>query len=236
MAKLGIIGGLGPMATAYFMELIIKMTDASNDQEHLPMLVYHCPNIPDRTEYILDNSQPNPLPQIVAAGKALASLGADTLAIPCITAHCFHKEIEQQTNIQTLNAICDSAVLFKKLGIQKVGIMATSGTLKCNLFQNTFTQYGIQTVFPSAEDQNAVMDLIYNDIKKGKEPNMDRFASVKNNLIKSGSETVLLGCTELSLIKKEFGVDQNVMDILEILAASAITACGKKIRKQYILS
>ena len=62
MKKLGIIGGMGPMATIVFMQKIISMTDASSDQEHIEMVVEHCPDIPDRTGYILDHSKPDPLP------------------------------------------------------------------------------------------------------------------------------------------------------------------------------
>ena len=62
---LGVIGGLGPIATAHFMELLIRMTEAGTDQEHLDMIIYSRPSIPDRTGYILDQSRPNPLPEMI---------------------------------------------------------------------------------------------------------------------------------------------------------------------------
>ena len=86
---LGIIGGLGPMATARFLELTVRMTEASRDQDHLEAILLESPSIPDRTAYILDRSNPSPLPPIVALAKKLESLGAGCLAIPCITSHYF---------------------------------------------------------------------------------------------------------------------------------------------------
>ena len=68
---LGVIGGLGPIATAHFMELVINMTDVQTDQEHLPMIVYNMPFIPDRTAHILDHSQPSPLPDMLKIGQTL---------------------------------------------------------------------------------------------------------------------------------------------------------------------
>ena len=86
---LGVIGGLGPIATAHFLELVINMTDARCDQEHLDMIIYNTPSTPDRTAYILDNTRENPLPQMLDFGKRLAGQGADCIAIPCCTAHYF---------------------------------------------------------------------------------------------------------------------------------------------------
>ena len=105
MALLGVIGGLGPMATACFMELVTGMTDAATDQEHLRMLVYSAPDIPDRTQFILGQSDRSPLPGIVEVGRALTAMGADVIAIPCMTAHYFHREIAGQVPARILNAI-----------------------------------------------------------------------------------------------------------------------------------
>ena len=93
---LGVIGGLGPMATAYYMELVIQMTDASCDQEHLNMIISSRPGTPDRTRYILGLSDENPAPVMIDAGRWLVAEGAEILAIPCITAHYFQKQLEEE--------------------------------------------------------------------------------------------------------------------------------------------
>ncbi len=97
--RLGIIGGLGPMATAYFMELLINMTDAKCDQDHLEMIIYNCPSIPDRTAYILGKSNANPVVPIIKIGKKLKEQNVDCISIPCITAHYFHDEIEEKNGL-----------------------------------------------------------------------------------------------------------------------------------------
>ena len=87
---LGILGGMGPAATAYFMDLLVRMTQADTDQEHLDILVCHAPSIPDRTGYILDHRKENPLPAMVDYGNKLCTIGAEAIAIPCVTAHYFY--------------------------------------------------------------------------------------------------------------------------------------------------
>ena len=118
MKTLGVIGGLGPMATAYFMQLVIEMTDAVTDQEHIPMIIYNCPQIPDRTGYLLGKSKENPGPQIIACGRKIAEAGAELIAIPCITAHALYPEIEKEMNIPVLHIIRETAAYLKKEGIQ----------------------------------------------------------------------------------------------------------------------
>ena len=99
MKRLGIIGGLGPMATAYFLRLIVEMTDAKTDQEHIEVLLHSKPQIPDRTRYILGLSEENPMPELLAVGKSLTAQGVEVIAIPCITAHFFQKQLEEKIYI-----------------------------------------------------------------------------------------------------------------------------------------
>lgn len=132
--RLGIIGGLGPMATAYFMELLINMTDAKCDQDHLEMIIYNCPSIPDRTAYILGKSNANPVVPIIKIGKKLKEQNVDCISIPCITAHYFHDEIEEKTGCKVMHAIRDTSYMLKEAGLTKIGIMATDGTIQSRIF------------------------------------------------------------------------------------------------------
>lgn len=223
------------MATAYFMELVTSMTDAATDQEHLRMLIYSAPDIPDRTGYILGNSSQSPLPGIVEAGLALKSLGADVIAVPCITAHYFHKEIEAQLGVRVLNAIHDSAQLLYDSGIKTVGLMATEGTVRTGLFQNELDKRGISLVIPDEREQSAVTSLIYDDIKQGNAAHMDAFYRVKDGLLQKGAEVVILGCTELSVIKRDNDTGDRVLDVMDVLVSAAITACGKNVKQERLL-
>lgn len=221
------------MATAYFMELVTAMTDAATDQEHLKMIIYSAPDIPDRTDYILGKSTDSPLPGFVQAGISLKTLGVDLLAIPCITAHYFHNEIESQVGVKTLHAIWETADLLAESGVSRVGLMATDGTIQSGLFQTALLQRGITPILPSEAGQRGVMSLIYNDVKQGKAPDMTLFNAVCDELFDSGAQVILLGCTELSVIKRDHVLGEGILDVMEVLAKSAITACGKQVRPQF---
>lgn len=226
MKRLGIIGGLGPMATAYFFQLIIEMTDAGKDQEHIEILIHNRPQIPDRTNYILGNSDENPLPELIEVGKGLVRQGAQVVAMPCVTAHFFQQTLEAEIQIPVLNAITETAEYLKMEKIQKVGIMATDGTVESKLFQSILEENGIGCVIPEREAQSDVMHLIYQNVKAGKAMEMDRFERVSKQLFDKGAEVILLGCTELSMAKKDHGIGKGFLDVLEVLARKAVLACG----------
>ncbi len=230
---LGVIGGLGPMATAYFMELVTDMTDAATDQEHLQMLIYSAPSIPDRTRYILDNTSKNPLPEMLRIGNVLAQQGAEQIAIPCVTAHYFFEELESGIPIPVINGVRETALHLKNYGITKAGIMATDGTVKSRVFHRELEKQGIEAIVPSADRQADVMSLIFDDIKAGKPADMTKFAGIAKQLQDNGAQAIILGCTELSLIKRDHAIGPGFLDAMEILAQQAIVQCGKPLKENY---
>ena len=232
MKKIGIIGGLGPMATAYFMQLITQMTEAQSDQEHIESIVISKPGIPDRTNYILGKSDENPIGEIAAIGECLEKMGADMVAIPCITAHYFHDELEQRINIPVIHAIKETALYLKQYDVKKVGLMATDGTIQCQLFQKILAEHGIESVVPDAHGQNGVMRIIYDNVKAGKEVDYDAFERISQALRADGAQVILLACTELSLLKKESTLSAGYLDVMEVLAKKVVESCGQ-LRKEY---
>ncbi|SOB96185.1 cysteate racemase [Pseudobutyrivibrio ruminis] len=231
MKKLGIIGGLGPMATAYFMRRIIEMTDAATDQDNIEMVIYNSPSIPDRTGYILDNTKESPLPKIIDLANRLELQDVDYIAIPCITAHYFHQQIAKSVDVPVSNGIREAADYLSEHGIKKVGIMATDGTVSTRLFDSVFMDYGIQCVYPDGEYQKLVMSIIYDEVKAGKPVSMKEFELVKNQLLASGAEVVILGCTELSIAKRDNHIE-GVLDIIDVLARDCVMKCAK-LRLEY---
>ena len=232
MKRLGIIGGLGPMATAYFFQLIIEMTKAEKDQEHIEIFVHNRPQIPDRTKYILGISDENPLSDFLKVGKGLVKQGAEAIAIPCVTAHFFQPILEEEIQCPVLNAIVETAEYLKMENIDTVGIMATDGTIESKLFQNILEKYEIKCLLPDAEGQNAVMHLIYQNVKAGKPMEMDLFNQVSKQLFDKGAKVILLGCTELSMAKKNHGIKKGFLDVLEVLARKAVLTCGN-LKEEY---
>ncbi|MCM1056718.1 MAG: amino acid racemase [Firmicutes bacterium] len=227
MKKLGIIGGLGPMATTYFLYLLTRMSKAESDQEHMELLMHSKPSIPDRTRYILGLSQDDPAVEMAEIGRELKAMGAELLAIPCITAHYFHEELEKSTGLQVLHAVRETAEYLRQAGVEKVGILATDGTVKSGLFDGVFRSYGIATVNPGEESQRIVMDLIYGQIKSGEKGNLEEFIRVGEELCAEGAQVNLLGCTELSLLKRDYTLPAGYLDVLEVLAKCAVQECGR---------
>lgn len=231
--KLGVIGGMGPLATAYFMELIAKMTKADGDGEHLETIVYNCPSIPDRTKFILGESEENPYPVMLQKGQALVFQGVDCVAIPCMTAHYFHDKLREQ-GIPAIHGIRETAHTLYQLGVKRVGIMATDGTIQSGIFQRELENLGLEVVIPEKTYQQEVMSMIYDGVKAGHIPERERVHRVKEYFIKEKmAQAIILGCTELSLLKQAYDLGDGVIDTLEVLAKTAILRCNKEVNPQY---
>ena len=230
---IGVIGGLGPLATAHFMELVIEMTEAKRDQENVDMIVYNFPSIPDRTGYILGSNLKSPLPGLKSVGQALVRQKVSCIAIPCVTAHYFHRELQSAVPVPILNGVAETVRLLKENGIRKAGIMATDGTVRSRLIAEELDHAGIVPVIPSEKRQEDVTHLIYKNVKAGKPADMERFRRVQRELTDCGAEVIILGCTELSVIKRDQEVGVGFIDVMEVLARASVLRCGKKLRPEY---
>lgn len=230
---LGVIGGLGPIATSHFMELVIRMTDAEKDQQHLDMILYHTPSIPDRSSYILNPTLPSPLDPMIELGKRLSEQRVGCIAIPCVTAHYFHEKLSAEISAPIIHAPEETAIHLKAAGIRTVGIMATDGTVSSGIFQKQLDKWGITRVIPSEEAQKDVMYLIFDCIKANRPADMDRFRRVERELRDNGAEVIILGCTELSLIKRDHEIGPGFLDALEVLAQQAVLRCGAPLKEEY---
>ena len=228
---LGVIGGLGPMATALFMRYVTELTDAKTDQEHIEMLIHSAPSIPDRTAFILKKSTLDPRPGMIEVGKGLRAQGADIIAIPCMTAHHFHAELEREIGLPIINGIEATAEYLASRGAKKVGIAATEGSVKTGLFQNALIKAGVEPLTLSKEGQSIVTDTIYKEIKAGMAPDMERFSLVTKEYKQMGADAMILGCTELSLLPED-GLEEGFhADAMKILARRAVLAAGKELAK-----
>lgn len=226
MKKLGIIGGLGPMATAYFLELITQMSDAITDQGHMEIYVISKPSIPDRTNYILGLSNQSPAVEMAAAGTELKSLGAELLAMPCVTGHYFYQEIERNVGLPMINVVKETVDYLWNRNIKRAGILATEGTIKSGLFQGLMKEKKMKCIVPDEAEQKKMMDIIYKELKAGKEVQMDNFEMMAEKLRQQGAEVILLACTELSLLKRDYEIGKGYLDVMEVLAAKAVDICN----------
>lgn len=231
--RLGVIGGLGPMATAYYLELVVRMTDAKRDQDHPEIMVMDIPTIPDRTAYILGKSEEDPVGPMVQLGKQLKSLGATVLATPCVTAHYFHEALQQGSGLPVIHVIQKTAQLLRSEGVGCVGLMATDGTVESGIFQKELEAAGVSVVLPDEQGQRGVMTIIYDQVKAGIPADLQLFHGICGQLRRQGAQVVILGCTELSLLKKQADLGDGILDVLDVLAKESVIACGKPVKPEY---
>ena len=224
---LGVLGGLGPMASAYFYELIIAHTEASCDQDHIDIIINSHATTPDRTAFIMGRSKEDPLSVMVEDLAKMKTYGASLVAIPCNTAHYFYDKLKASTDLPILNIMEETAQRLSALGVKKAGILATDGTVMTGTYDRYLAAHGIDCLRPDEAGQKTVMRIIYDQIKNGKAPDTNAFLSVAEELRARGADALILGCTELSLIKKYICLPPYFIDSLDVLADSTIRACGK---------
>ncbi len=232
MRKLGVIGGLGPMATALFMRMVIEMTDARTDQQHIEMIIYNCPQIPDRTRYILGESEENPAPKLLEIGRELERQGVALIAIPCITSGYFLPELTGKIRPRIIDIVEETCRYLMQRGIRRAGLMATSGTVESRIFQRTFSGNGCQLICPTEEDQRKVMHLIYDNVKANEPVDLACFSDVSERLRSAGAEVIILGCTELSVIRDQYPIGAGYLDAMQLMAKCAVEECGT-LRAEY---
>lgn len=227
-AVLGILGGLGPLSSAYFYEMITLHTKAMRDQDHIDIMLSSRATVPDRTDFILSRSNDDPLPIMVEELKKLIAAGSDYIAIPCNTAHYFYDTLMAESSVPILNMVSDTIDHCLSKGARRIGILATEGTVKAGIYTSVCNERGIECYVPSEKGQSAVTRIIYDQIKTGIIADADDIALVEKELKDAECDFAILGCTELSVAKKQLGLGAWFLDALEILAKKAITVCGKE--------
>ena len=160
----GVLGGLGPMASVYFYEMVVNMTDAKIDQEHVDMIITNRATTPDRTAFIVGESDEDPSKVLIDDAKKLENYGVDFIAMTCNTAHYFYNKIANSINIPMLNIVEETIKHAKATNHKKLGILATTGNIKTNLYQDMCEKYEIEYMILDENRQSQVMDIIYNDI------------------------------------------------------------------------
>ena len=225
---LGIIGGMGPLATVDLFQKIISLTSAETDHDHIHIIVDCNTNIPDRTQAILHGGE-NPLREIAGSARRLIQAGAQILMMACNTAHHFYKEVTQDVDIPILNMLQETAIAVQKRGITRVGLLATDATIQMRLYHEPLAEQGIDILLPSSNGQQQVMDLIYKGIKAGNfSIDIQPFLQELQRMQQKGAQAFILGCTELPVAFERFLIPFVTIDPTEILARTAILAAGYK--------
>ena len=227
---IGIIGGMGPLATCDLFRKIIDITYASCDQEHIRVCIDNNTEIPDRTAAIVAGGA-DPVEQMSRSAKGLQAMGADVLIMPCNTAHFFHARVAETVDVPLLNMLEETAKCAKEKGMTRVGLLATDGTIRSGVYADAFAKEGIEICAPSSENQQAVMDVIYKGVKAGNyDLDLSGFYAAMDELFAAGAETLILGCTELPVAFDMFKIQKKHIDPTLVLAAAAVKFVGGKLK------
>lgn len=222
MKTIGILGGMGPMATVDLMKKIILSTPAKVDQEHIPMLVDNNCLIPDRTRAI-KGLGPSPVPEMVKSAKRLMAGGADFIIMACNTAHYFLPEILPHISIPVLSIIDVAVDHIMEQGYQQVGLLATSGTISTGLYQKALEAKNIKCIAPAAQRQHIVDDMIYDGVKANNEAyDTGDIRALLADMRKQGAEAFILGCTEVPVAVSMYGLEGVFVDSTDELARAAV--------------
>ena len=229
MYKLGVIGGMGPLATVKFYDKIVLNTEAHNDNEHIDLIVLNHSTMPDRTKCIIENKDTEFLNEIKKDLEILERIGIDVVAIPCNTSHYFYDEFKNFTNLKIINMIEETILEIKRRGIKKVAVFGTLGTLNSKVYNKYAKENGIEVKELSLEDKKTVMDIIYK-IKETNNLESKDFVEILNRYC--NDKTIgIIACTELRLL--DIPENINTIDALEVLVNKSIEYSGAKIKNKY---
>ncbi len=237
---IGILGGMGPAGTVDFYRRLVESTQATCDQEHLRIFVDSYPQIPDRTEFLLGRGE-SPVPLLISRARMLEELGADLLVIACNTANVFHQAIQASVNVPLINwgKEVSLAVVRAMKDVKRVGLLATTGTIISNLYQDAFTPYAINVVCPILSIQEEVMNAIYGaQGVKSRTTDLDAACLCVEHaltyLCNTGVDVILLACTEISLLFSLYCLDRSVfiLDASQLVAERIVVLAGGQRRTE----
>jgi aspartate racemase len=230
---IGILGGMGPLATIDLFGKIVRNTPAKQDQDHFRILIYNNPKIPSRIDAILNGAE-NPLQELSRTAQVLAAAGAEFIVMPCHTAHYWYEELQANTPVPIVNMIRNTVVTIQANYpdlANHILLLSTTATLKMKLYQKAFQSYGFQLHVPNPLEQ----ELIQSTIKEAKasriesNPYLEPFTHIINRYQAKGLKAILGACTEIPLLFPYLDTKMIKLDPTLMLALSAIRIANGEI-------
>ena len=231
--SIGILGGMGPLATADLFRKIVLLTDAARDNDHIRIYIDDNASIPDRTAAILSGGA-DPLPAMTDSLRKLEACGADCIIMPCNTAHYFLPRLQTLTAVPFLSMLEATArACAARFPGGTAAVLATKGTLSAGLYQAALEQAGAPFLIPHDAEQDALMRVIYDGVKAGKGPEAYRadMEAVAEALTARGADYFILGCTETPMATQALALAIPAVDPTEELAKGAIRFAGYGVKE-----
>jgi aspartate racemase len=230
MKRLGVLGGMGPAASAEFINRLIQQTPADRDQDHIPFVLWNNPQIPDRSTS-MRNGDDKPLSYLIEGIQALKYTGCDLIVIPCNTAHFWYHELIK-LEVPIIHIVDSVAGALRDVNVTNtmIGVIGTQATVEFGLYQYMLTKLGWDSIVPTNEEMDTLVQPAIDLIKGG---NIEQahllLMTVVKGLIDRGAKAVVLGCTEIPLAIKE--VEENgipIVNSIDSLVKSVLKSLDKQ--------
>ena len=231
--RLGVLGGMGPAASAEFMVRLVAQTPAKRDQDHIPTILWSDNTVPDRSTS-MRNGDNKPLPYLLAGIQGLVSAKCNLIVIPCNTAHLWFNVMEKQASwhariVHIVDSVADALRDVNVLD-SKIGVMGTQATVELGLYQYRLNKLGWECIVPTKLEMDTLVQPAIDLIKANQiEPAHPMLITVILSLISRGATAVVLGCTEIPLSVREDTVqDTPIINSIDSLVKSAIQEFKKE--------
>lgn len=222
--RIGILGGMGPAATVDLLQKVLDTTCATCDQEHVPVVVWNVPQIPERLA-AMRGEGPSPLPAMIEGARALESVGCEALAVACNTAHHWADGLRSAVKIPLLHIaeVAVDAVVARNPRPEMVGLLATRGTIESGFYQRALDEHGVRWQLPDEREQLEGIDAAIREVKRGNiDAGRPMFEGVAQAMLQRGCSVLVLACTELPLMLRGSSVAAQCIDTNEILARAIV--------------
>jgi len=227
MKRLGVLGGMGPAASAEFMVRLVAQTPAKQDQDHIPTILWSDNTVPDRSTS-MRNGDNKPLPYLLSGIQGLVSAGCNLIVIPCNTAHLWFSEMEKQASwhariVHIVDSVAD-ALRDANVVDSKIGVIGTQATVELGLYQYRLNKLGWECIVPTKLEMDTLVQPAIDLIKANQiETAHTMLMTVIHSLIGRGATAVVLGCTEIPLAIRESQQDNTpLINSIDSLVKSAI--------------
>ena len=232
MNCVGIIGGMGPLATLDLCRKVLDWTDAARDQDNVPLLIDNNTAIPDRTAGLLGRG-PSALDELLRSARRLEAAGAACLCMACNTAHYYYPQVAAAVSVPVLHMPELAAAACRAEGIETAALLATDGTVRTGVYAEALARQGIRLLTPEEDEQQAVMSVIYDGVKAGREtfPIAPLQAAI-DRLTAAGASAFLLGCTELPPAFRQYGLRASTIDPTDLLAREIVRFAGGRLKER----
>jgi aspartate racemase len=229
---IGILGGMGPAATADFYTKLVQLTRAPTDQDHPRVVIWADPTVPDRS-LAIEGLGPDPTPWLLHGARVLRDAGATLVAVPCNTAHLFVAPIAADVGLQVVHMIEETGTYLGQHlpSVNRVGVLATTGTVRAGLYQDWLRRGGIDVLVPDEAVQADVVMPAIRAVKAGRDgPAVnDALALAASRLLEAGADAVIAGCTEIPIGLPPHASPGRLIDPTAVLARAVLLRLGRAV-------